>query len=428
MCGIGAVWDRNVGIRAREMSVWLMHRGEEGVRYAFLRNGEIAVGDSVPEDAEAALVHARYSTTGPYGVQLQPVLARYRDLEVAVAFNGTVANYRQIAPRAKTDSEAYAQKLAEALWEHGLEEGLRELYSKIVGAASSVFITAELVVGFRDPRGVRPLSFSDDAAASETIALGGRGIDLRPGHAVVWSRGSARVVEVMSLKERLCSLEFVYFAHPGSRIQGRLVADVRRELGRRLAEGEDADIEVVAYVPETARHAAAGYAEGLGRPLVDAVLKNRYSGRIFIKPPYMRNASPSFRVVEDYVKGRRVALVDDSLIRGTNLRDIVVKLKAAGAREVHVRIASPPVKWPCFFGMDFQSRSELMANGRGLAEIARLLRADSLRYLSLEQFKVVIGERACYGCFTGRYPQRIKVAQLEREIATSREKALGAEP
>jgi len=174
---------------------------------------------------------------------------------------------------------------------------------------------------------------------------------------------------------------------------------------------------VVAYVPETARHAALGFAERLGLRVVDAVVKSRYAGRIFIKPPGERDAEPLFRVAKELVAGRRVFLVDDSLIRGTNLRAIVWMLRRAGASRIHVRIASPPIRWPCFYGMDFQRREELIAWGRDVGEVGRAIGADTLRYISLEKFVEVLGEGVCYACFTGRYLHDIDVARAERELS-----------
>ncbi|MEL9990605.1 MAG: amidophosphoribosyltransferase [Thermoproteus sp.] len=416
MCGIGAVWGDGAYERAGALARWLMHRGEEGVGFAYLSGGRVELGR--PRDgADAVLVHTRYSTTGPYGVQIQPVLAKHRDFEVAVAFNGTVVNYRRLAPGASSDSEALAKRLAVLFWEYGPLDGLRALFDELVGAASLIALTPDGVVAARDPRGIRPLAFSTAAVASETVALGLDAEELAPGQALFYSKGSLKLADVSRGPERLCALEYVYFAHPASRLSGRGIWDVRRSLGRLLARGEGAEVDVVAYVPETARAAAIGYAEALGKPLVDAVVKNRYAGRIFIKPPGLRTADEAFRVVRDLVEGRRVALVDDSIIRGTNLRSIVLELKRAGAREVHVRIASPPVRWPCFFGMDFQNRKELIAANKNVEEIAAALGADSLRYLDFDLFSSALGPNVCYGCFTGVYPMKIDVEWAERELS-----------
>lgn len=404
----------------RRMAPWLMHRGSEGIGYAYAGPDGLKLGEP-PEDAEAALVHTRYSTSGEYGVQLQPVIAKYRDLELAVVFNGTIVNYRRLAEGASFDGEALARALAREIWERGLEEGVSSVYSKIVGAASLVALTPWGLLAVRDPRGLRPLSYvrreGGAAFASESVAVAG-GEELPPGVAVLHG-GRTAVWKIPPGERRICSLELVYFAHPASVIGGRLVADVRRELGRALAEVEIRDFDVVAYVPETARAAAEAYAAALGKPLVDAVVKSRFAGRVFIAPPHLRNPVDAFRVVPELVAGRRVALVDDSLIRGTNARAVVRMLREAGAREVHVRIASPPVRWPCFFGMDFQTREELVAYGRDVEEVRKLIGADSLVYLPLDKFRRVIGN-ACYGCFTGEYPVPINVDEAEREIAADR--------
>lgn len=419
MCGIAGAWGRSAGEVAKRMAPWLMHRGHEGVGYAYVSQDGVKLGPP-PDDAEGALVHTRYSTSGAYGVQLQPVLAKHRDLELALVFNGTVVNYKQLAD-GRFDGEALARALAREIWERGLEEGVIHVYSKIVGAASLLALTPWGLLAVRDPRGVRPLAYrhygGGMAFASETVALGG-GQELAPGLAVLYGKRLA-FWKIPPGENKLCAMELVYFAHPASSMGGWLVADVRRALGRALAEVEDREFDVVAYVPETARTAAEAFAEALGKPLVDAVVKNRFAGRVFITPPHLRNPGDAFRAVPELVVGKRVALVDDSLIRGTNIRTVVRLLRDAGAREVHVRIASPPVMWPCFFGLDFPTRKELAAYKRGVEAIRAYIGADSLIYLPLEKFRQILGT-ACYGCFTGEYPIDVDVEEAEAAQIDSR--------
>ncbi|MEZ0319425.1 MAG: amidophosphoribosyltransferase [Pyrobaculum sp.] len=420
MCGIGGAWGEEAAVFVEKMEPWLLHRGHEGVGYAYAVGGGVAVGRPPPE-AEGALIHTRYSTTGPYGEVLQPVLARHRDLEIAVVFNGTVVNFRQLYREAKFDGEALAHALARAVWEMGVEEGVRHVYDKIVGAASLLALTPWGLLSVRDPRGVRPLAVrhyhGGFAAASESVALDG-GAELAPGVAVLYGRKFS-TWRLGDSAEKMCALEYVYFAHNASELGGRVVYSVRRALGRALAEEEDLEdrVDVVAYVPETARVAASAYAEALGKPLVEAVVKSRFAGRIFITPPHARSPGDAFRVVKEAVSGRRVALIDDSLIRGTNIKAVVKMLREAGASEVHVRIASPPIRYPCFFGLDFPTRRELIAHARSVEEVKFFIGADSLRYISLEKFRKVIGENACYGCFTGDYPQKIDIKWAESELA-----------
>lgn len=417
MCGVGGAWGRRAGSIVLKMVPWLMHRGQEGVGFAYLSGESVVVG-APPEDAEAAIVHTRYSTSGAYGAQLQPVYAKYRDLEVAVAFNGTIVNYRELDPSASFDGEALARSLAREIWERGLEEGVAEVYRRMVGAASLVALLPWGLLAVRDPNGVRPLAVSNEGGlfkvASETVALG-EGVELAPGVAALYGMRLAWW-KVEPQQPKLCALEYVYFAHPASSLGGRVVGDVRIRLGQALAEEESEEGDVVAYVPETARHAAQGFAERLGLKVVDAVVKSRYAGRIFIKPPAEREAEPLFRVAKEFVAGKRVFLIDDSLIRGTNLRAIVWMLRRAGASRIHVRIASPPIRWPCFYGMDFQSREELIAWGKDVEEVRKVVGADTLRYISLEKFMEVLGETTCYSCFTGRYLHDIDVARAEKEL------------
>jgi amidophosphoribosyltransferase len=343
-------------------------------------------------------------------------------LELAVAFNGTIVNYRQLDPSASFDGEALAKGLARAIWELGLEAGVAEIYRRIAGAASLVALLPWGLLAVRDPRGVRPLAVSNEGglfkAASETIALDGDGVELAPGVAALYGERIS-TWKVDPQPPRLCALEYVYFTHPASSMGGRLVAEVRRPLGRALAE-EAERADVVAYVPETARHAAASFAERLGLEVVDAVVKSRYAGRVFLKPPSERDAETAFRVVEKLVAGRRVFLIDDTLIRGTNLRSIVPMLKAAGAAAVHVRIVSPPVRWPCFYGMDFQTRRELAMWGREVEDVRAMIGADTPRCMSMEKFAQVLGEGVCYACFTGEYLHDIDVAWAERGVMSGR--------
>ncbi|MFN7105375.1 MAG: amidophosphoribosyltransferase [Pyrobaculum sp.] len=421
MCGIGGAWGLDSSSFVQKMSQWLLHRGHEGVGYAYIKDGAITIGPP-PEDVDGALVHTRYSTTGPYGAALQPVAARHRDLEVAVVFNGTVVNYKRLGVESPSfDGEAVAKALAREIWELGLEEGVTSLFRKIIGAASLLALTPWGLLAVRDLMGVRPLAvrnfYGGVAAASETVALGG-GQELPPGVALIYGKKYA-TWRIYNSGVKLCALEYVYFAHRASELGGRLVYEVRKRLGEALADEESLDIDMVTYVPETARTAAESYAAKIGKPLVEAVVKSRYAGRIFITPPHSRSPADVFRVVKTDVAGRKVALVDDSLIRGTNIKTIIRLLREAGAREIHVRIASPPVKWPCFFGMDFQTRRELAAYGRDIEDVRLLVGADTLRYLPLEKFIEILGPPVCYGCFTGRYPIEIDVAWAEREIERS---------
>ncbi|ABL87285.1 amidophosphoribosyltransferase [Pyrobaculum islandicum DSM 4184] len=418
MCGIGAAWGKGAGAAVVKIGLWLSHRGHEGVGYAYLENGAVKLGKP-PEDTQAALVHVRYSTSGPYGVSLQPVYVKYRDLEIAVAFNGTIVNFRQLDNTASFDGEALAKSLAREMWERGVVEGVQEVYKRIVGAASLVALTPWGILAVRDPHGIRPLALSHDIdgvkIASETVALE-NGIELAPGIAIMYGdRISTWKIDPKPM--RLCALEYVYFAHPASKLGGRLVADVRKALGRALAEDETEEGDVVTYVPETARHAALGFAKRLGLEVVDAVVKNRFSGRLFIRPPSERKPEEAFYVVRDFIEKKRVFLIDDSLIRGTNIKAIIWMLKKAGATKVHVRIASPPIRWPCFYGMDFQKRTELVAWGRDVEEVREIIGADTLRYISMEKFRAILGDVVCYSCFTGVYPHGIDIDWAERELS-----------
>jgi len=379
------------------------------------------------------LGHARYSTSGPYNVELQPIVLG----DMALVFNGTIANYRELArimrgeglevANEHYDTWVLAMYLGYLLTKHGVEDAIRRLFMTVKGGYAIIAIWKGQLLLIRDPWGIRPLSvgFNEDgiAAASETSALEVLGIrwrELEPGKAVVFnSKGDVNEYYadgVRSNRRAYCALEYIYFMRPDSFFNGISVYSVRQRLGLSLARKEPIkDIDVVTPIPESARVAAQSYARALGRPMEDLVVKNRFLGRNFIKPPMERNGE-LYGIVRE-VRDKSLALIDDSIIRGDTLRSLIPRLRRYGARAIHVRVSSPPIRYPCFMGMDFPTRRELIAHGRTIDGIREILGADSLIYLTVDELLWSIGvDEVCTACFTGNYPFDVNIDELERDF------------
>jgi amidophosphoribosyltransferase len=291
---------------------------------------------------------------------------------------------------------------------------------RLVGAYSVVAISGRELVAFRDPHGVRPLVIGrlDDAGwcvASETCALDQIGArferDVRPGEAVrVTAGGIESRQAVPSAGAKLCIFEHIYFARPDSQMDGRTVWEARRAMGAELARERPAEADLVVGLPDSGTPAAIGYARESGIPYAEAVVRNRYVGRSFIQPDQamrQQGIRLKFNPLPAVIEGRRLVVVDDSIVRGNTTRQVVAMLRDAGAAEVHMRISSPPILWPCFYGIDMADRNELVAAGRRVDQIAGLTGATSLAYLSLDGLQRAVGKPAegyCRACFTGEYP------------------------
>jgi amidophosphoribosyltransferase len=296
--------------------------------------------------------------------------------------------------------------------------------SRIEGAFSAVLLDHERVIGFRDPDGIRPLVLGEIEGsyvlASETCALDIVGAtlvrELLPGEMAILDASGYRVEQAVPPRQRdsaLCIFEFIYFARPDSRMDGQGLMAARYRMGERLAYEAPAAADVVISVPDSGTPAAQGYANRSGLPFADGLVKNRYVGRTFIQPDQRlreHGLRLKFNPVPDLIRGRRVVVVDDSIVRGSTTRKIVAMLRAAGAAEVHLRISSPPIVSPCYYGIDMAARDELLASDRSLDEIRQALGADSLAYLSLEGLQESTGLAAdhfCRACLTGEYPTAV---------------------
>ncbi len=421
----------------------LQHRGQENAGIAisdgeslYLKKGaglvsEVFSNNKDLEDipAVSALGHVRYSTAGSAGrlENAQPLLIRCRQGMLAVAHNGNLVNGGELRSRLEkegsifqttTDSELVTHLIARYGY-HDLESSLKAVLPALQGAYAFVFLTADNLVGVRDPYGMRPLSLGRwnnfYVLASETCAfdtIGAETIrDINPGEMVIINREGLKSTQVMpSPREALCIFEFIYFARPDSNIQGKNIHLVRKELGRQLAREQPAAADIVTGVPDSSLAAASGYAEEIGLPYEMGLIKNRYIGRTFIQPGQeIRSLGVRLKLnpVKKLVEGKRVVIVDDSIVRGTTSKKLIDMLFKAGAKEVHLRISSSPVVSPCYYGIDISAREELIAYKRKIEEIRREVGATTLGYLSRQGMLDSLGmseDRLCLACFSGNYP------------------------
>jgi amidophosphoribosyltransferase len=377
-----------------------------------------------------AIGHVRYSTTGASGrvENAQPAFEVGRDGGgIALGHNGNLVNPVELQAELKelgiemdasTDSHMVCALLAQQDTPD-LVESFKLVAPKLRGAYSMTAMDERRVVAIRDPHGVRPLVIGRLPSggwvfASETCALDLIGADyirdIEPGEIVVCDENGMQSHTFAEPTPRLCVFEFVYFARPDSNLFGRSVYEVRRAMGKQLADEAPADADLVIPVPETATAAAQGYADRSGVPYAEGFVKNRYVGRTFIQPSQsMREQGVRLKLnpLPEVIEGKRLIVIDDSIVRGTTTREIVEMLRRAGAREVHLRVGSPPIKWPCFYGIDTANRDELIGAHRTVEEIRDFVGADSLGYLSVDGMLTSTGvptERFCHACFTEGYP------------------------
>jgi amidophosphoribosyltransferase len=443
MCGVTGVFapQRDAARLAFFALYALQHRGQESAGIAASDGGTIRshkemglLGAIFDEEILSALGghiavgHTRYSTTGSsMVVNAQPLLERTDIGDFAFAHNGNLTNTDvlrdTLSPttvlQATSDSEVMAKLLVEA--KGSMIDRIRSLMARARGAYSVALITDSELYAFRDPWGVRPLSLgtlSDGGyvVASESCAFGtigaryvrevGRGEILR-----ISADGLESVqTDVEAAIPALCMFEYIYFARPDSKLNERAIYMARYDMGRRLAREHAVDADVVMAVPDSAVPGAIGYADESGLPYVEGLIKNRYIGRTFISPDQKmrsRGVHLKFNPVVENLAGRRVVVVDDSIVRGTTTPRIVALLREAGASEVHLRITSPPIKHPCYLGVDMATYDELIAANYTVEEISQRTDADSLGYLSLEGLLAATGRdrnEMCLGCLTGEYP------------------------
>ncbi len=423
----------------------LQHRGQESAGIAVAESDVITVVKDLglvaqvfdeqtlaSLDGHIAIGHTRYSTTGSsVWENSQPIYRQVGDNGLALAHNGNLTNTRRLATEigklfATTDSELMTEALAASMRGGlSLEKAALETLPRFEGAFSLTLMDKDTLVGVRDAHGFRPLCLGllDDAwiIASETAALDIIGAqfvrEIEPGEMVVVDGDGLRShMPFAAEPARMCLFEFVYFARPDSQLSGRNVHAARRRMGYRLAEQAPVAADVVVPVPESGIPAAQGFAAQSGIPYADGLVKNRYVGRTFIQPAQaMRDQGIRMKLnpIPEELDGLRVVLVDDSIVRGSTTRQLVQMVREAGAAEVHLRISSPPYKWPCFYGMDTGDRSTLLAADRNIDEVGEFLEVDSLAHLELDgliEATGVAGEGFCTACLSGEYPTDVEGA------------------
>jgi amidophosphoribosyltransferase len=420
----------------------LQHRGQESAGMAVADGSEIVVyrdlglvsqvfNERVMDglSGHIAMGHVRYSTTGSSGRwdNAQPLYKTRADGGgVALGHNGNLVNtfalareLREAGVELSTSSDTELIAISLAREDCDLVEAFRRVVPRLSGAYTLVAVDERALYGIRDPQGVRPLVIGRLPSggwvfASETCALDIVGADyireVEPGELVVADEHGLHSHPMAEAQPRLCVFEFVYFARPDSVLYGRNVYDVRRAMGKQLADESPAEADLVIAVPETATAAGQGYADRAGLPYAEGFVKNRYVYRTFIQPTQSQRAAGvrlKLNPLPDVIEGKRLIVVDDSIVRGTTTREMVEMLRKAGAREVHLRVASPPIRWPCFYGIDTANRDELIAAERQVSEIREFIGADSLGYLSVDGMLTSTGvptERFCHACFSGGYP------------------------
>ncbi len=418
----------------------LQHRGQESAGIATCENGHIMtlrdlglvsqVFDETKLRAltgSMALGHVRYSTTGSSAWENAQPVYRSDRREVALAHNGNLINAlelheqlsaRGVAFRSTSDSELIAAMLSthEA---DTLADALEDVMPRLAGAFSTVVRTNDSVVAFRDGAGLRPLALGQVGdsycVASESCAfdiIGARFLrDVQPGEMVSLSERGIETRQIIKGERRaFCVFEHIYFARPDSLLEGNRTQVSRRKMGEILWREAPVDADVVIAVPDSGNPAAAGYAKASGITRDDGLIKNRYVARTFIQPGQelrKHGLRMKFNPLPEVVRGKRIVVVDDSIVRGNTTRQIVSMLRDAGAAEVHMRISAPPIRYPCHYGIDMSTAEEMVAHDRSVEEVARELGCDSLAYLSLRGvYEAIRSTRAthCDACFTGEYP------------------------
>ena len=456
-CGVFGAYDMDGGDVAPSVYYGLFalqHRGQEscgiavtdtyGERKVHSKKGLGLVNEVFDEEALEGLKgnlgvgHVRYSTAGATKVEnAMPLVLNYVKGTLAIAHNGNLTNavelrheleYTGAIFQTTIDSEVIAYHIArERLKTAKAEEAVRNAMQKIEGAYALVVISPRKMIGARDPFGLRPLCIGkrDNTyfLASESCAIaavGGEFVrDVEPGEIVSFTKNgitSDKSMAISPKKQARCIFEYIYFARTDSTIDKVNVYHSRITAGKVLAQSYPVEADLVVGVPDSGLVAAKGYSEESGIPYGMAFHKNSYVGRTFIKPKQSQRESSvkiKLNVIEEVVKGKRIVMVDDSIVRGTTCANIIKMLKKAGATEVHVRISSPPFLHPCYFGTDVPSNDQLIAHSHTTEEIREMIGADSLGYMEINKLKDMVGELAyCDACFTGNYPMKVPTEDI----------------
>ena len=446
-CGVFGVWAP--GEEVAKLTYYglyaLQHRGQEAAGIAVADGSEIVVFKDLGLVSQVfdeqtlsalrghiAVGHCRYSTTGSGSWEnAQPTFATTSvGSGIALGHNGNLVNTAELSLKASklygragkskstTDSDIVTRLLADAATDVGIEAAALTLFPTLSGAFNFVFCDEHTLYAARDPHGVHPLVLGrldrGWVVASETAALDIVGAsyvrEVEPGELLAIDEDGIRSERFASAEPKGCIFEYVYLARPDTTIAGRGVHATRVEIGRRLAQESPVEADLVIPTPESGTPAAIGYAQESGIPYGQGLVKNAYVGRTFIQPSQtIRQLGIRLKLnpLRDVIRGKRLVVVDDSIVRGNTQRALVRMLREAGALEVHVRIASPPVRWPCFYGLDFGTRAELIASSGEVDDVRRSIGADTLGYISLESLVASTEQprnRLCTACFSGEYP------------------------
>jgi amidophosphoribosyltransferase len=468
-CGVFGVWthDEDVAKLTYFGLYALQHRGQESAGIAVSDGTRIVVFKDMGLVAQVfnesvlttlrghiAVGHCRYSTTGSsVWENAQPTFRATPSVSLALGHNGNLINTLELAAMASlprgasqgtSDTDVLTSLFASGIGKEqtgqagqgeqaSIEENALAILPRARGAFSLVFMDPKTLYAARDPHGFRPLVLGRLPAgwvvASETAALDIVGATLErevePGELIAIDERGVRSRRFAEARPRGCLFEYVYLARPDTSISGRSVQATRVEVGRRLANEHPVDADLVIPVPESGTPAAIGYAQGSGIPYGQGLVKNSYVGRTFIQPSQtirQRGIRLKLNPLRDVIAGKRIVVVDDSIVRGNTQQAIVTMLREAGAAEVHVRISSPPVAWPCFFGIDFASRAELIAGSRPVEEIRAAIGADTLGFVSLEgltEATTLPAAKLCRACFDGNYPVPVSESEQGKHMLES---------
>lgn len=450
-CGVFGIFGRQDAAAITTLGLHaLQHRGQEAAGIASFDGQQFHVerhigliGDTFTNQSildrlkgQRAIGHTRYATTGGAGLRnVQPLFAELADGGIAISHNGNLTNAMTVQRvlqkqgsifTSTSDTETLLHLIATSR-EKDINSRFIEAVRQVEGAFSLVALTAKKMIGCRDPLGIRPLVLGDlDGAwilSSETCALdiiGARFVrDIEPGEMVViTAKGVESIFPFEKQNQRFCIFEYVYFARPDSIVEGRNVYAVRKNIGIELARENPVEADLVVPVPDSGTPAAIGFAQEAGLPFELGIIRNHYVGRTFIQPgDSIRHMGVKLKhnANRQMLEGKRVVLVDDSIVRGTTSQKIVQLVRDAGAREVHMRIASPPTMSSCFYGVDTPEKSKLLASRMSVQEMADFIRVDSLSFLSIDALYRAVGETTrngeapqfCDACFTGQYPTRL---------------------
>ena len=421
----------------------LQHRGQEAAGIAssdkeriHITKGRGLVTQVFDEDklskltGNSAVGHTRYSTAGEDSVlDAQPIFARYDLGQIAVVHNGNLTNAKEVRKKlikegaifqTFMDTENLIHLIARSQKEH-LYDRIIEALQQIEGAYSLIILSRKKMFAVRDPHGFRPLSLGKLGdgwvVASETCAfdlIGAEFIrDIRPGEMVVFEDNEIRSIQVFEPTPHKCVFEYIYFARPDSNIFGKSVYELRKAMGRELAKEYPVDADMVVPVPDSGVAAAIGYAKQSGIPFELGIIRNHYVGRTFIEPTQaIRDLKVKMKLnpIKNVIKGKRLVVIDDSIVRGTTSKKIVNILKEFGAKEVHMRISAPPTTGPCYYGVDTPTKEELISSRYSVEETRKYIGADTLAYLSIDGLLRSVGNDLsyCMACFDGNYPVPLK--------------------